>query len=97
MLYEVITDLLLQKTYTTEGLPFTKKTNRGEVPQFFIKDNHEAIITRGQAQMVREIYEYRRKKMKFDNSGKYQNRYEFSSKIICKECGGKFKRRNNFV
>lgn len=36
-------DLILQKTYTTEVLPYTKKRNRGEMPQFFIKDNHEPI------------------------------------------------------
>ena len=50
-------DLILQKTYTTEVLPYTKKINRGEMPQFFIKDNHEPIISRKQGQMVREIYE----------------------------------------
>ncbi|WP_376785709.1 recombinase family protein [Ruminiclostridium cellobioparum] len=50
-------DLILQKTYTTEVLPFTKKRNRGEMPQFFIKDNHEPIITREQGEMVREIIE----------------------------------------
>ena len=90
-------DLILQKTYTTEALPFTRKKNRGEKPQFFIKDNHEPIITREQGQMVREIYEYRRKQMSTDDSGKYQNRYEFSGKIICTECGGTFKRQKIYI
>lgn len=90
-------DLILQKTYTTEVLPFTKKTNRGEMPQFLIKDNHEPIITRKQGEMVREIYEYRRNQMGADDSGKYQNRYEFSSKITCKECGGIFRRQKIYI
>lgn len=90
-------DLLLQKTYTTEGLPFKKKRNHGKVPKFYIKDNHEPIITREEAQMVREIYEYRRNQMKFEKNGKYQNRYEFSGKIICKECGGTFKRQKIYI
>lgn len=90
-------DLILQKTYTTEILPFTKKRNRGERPQFFIKDNHEPIITREQGQMVREIFEYRRKQMGVDDSRKYQNRYELSSKIICTECGGTFKRQKIYI
>lgn len=90
-------DLILQKTYTTEVLPFTKKRNRGERPQFFIKDNHEPIITREQGQMVREILEYRRKQMGIDDSGKYLNRYELSSKIICTECGGTFKRQKIYI
>ena len=90
-------DLILQKTYTTEALPFTKKRNRREMPQFFIKDNHEPIITREQGEMVREILEYRRKQMSMDDSGKYQNRYEFSSKIICRECGGNFRRQKIYI
>lgn len=90
-------DLILQKTYTTEVLPYTKKINRGEMPQFFIKDNHEPIITREQGVMVREIYEYRRKHMGMDDSGKYQNRYELSSKIICEECGGTFRRQKIYI
>jgi DNA invertase Pin-like site-specific DNA recombinase len=90
-------DLILQKTYTTEVLPYTKKINRGEMPQFFIKDNHEPIITREQGIMVREIYEYRRKQMGIDDSGKYQNRYELSSKIVCEECGGTFRRQKIYI
>ncbi|WP_312048118.1 recombinase family protein [Anaerotignum sp.] len=90
-------ELLLQKTYTTEGLPFTKKKNKGEVPMYSIKDNHQAIITKHQADRVREIYEYRRIQMGIDDSGKNLNRYEFSSKIICKECGGTFRRQKIYI
>ena len=90
-------DLLLQKTYTTEVLPYTKKSNRGEMPQFLIKDNHEPIITREQATMVREIFKYRNEQMGVDDTEKYQNRYEFSSKIICLECGNTFKRQKLYI
>ena len=38
-------ELLLQKTYTTDVLPFTKKINHGELPMYSVKDSHEAIIT----------------------------------------------------
>ena len=86
-------DLLLQKTYRTEVLPFQQKTNKGEVPQYFIENNHKPIITRLEGQMVREIFEHRRKQIGMDDSGKYQNRYEFSSKIICSECGSIFRRQ----
>ena len=90
-------DLLLQKTYTTEVLPFERKVNKGEMPQYFIENNHEPIITREEGQMVREIYEYRRKQMGIDDSGKYQNRYEFSSRIICGECGSIFRRQKIYI
>lgn len=46
-------DLLQQKTYTTEGVPFIKRRNQGQLPQYLIKDNHEAIITREEAEAVR--------------------------------------------
>ena len=90
-------DLLLQKTYTTEVLPFERKVNKGEMPQYFIENNHEPIITREEGQIVREIYEYRRKQMGINDSGKYQNRYEFSSRIICGECGSIFRRQKIYI
>lgn len=90
-------ELLLQKSYTTEVLPFTKKKNKGELPMYSIKDNHEPIITKQQADRVREIYEYRRIQMGVDGSDKHQNLYEFSSKLICKECGGTFRRQKIYI
>lgn len=37
-------DALLQKSFTTDFLTKTKKTNEGEVPQYYVTCNHEAII-----------------------------------------------------
>lgn len=90
-------NLLLQKTYTTEVLPFTRKSNKGELPQYFISENHPPIISKEQAEAVAEIYEYRRRQMKADGSGKSQNRYPFSSRIICGECGGVFRRQKIYI
>ncbi len=84
-------DLLFQKTYTTEGVPFTKKYNRGEMPQVMITDNHEPIISREEEQAVLELYAYRRQKQCVENVEVYQNRYAFSSRIICGECGSIFR------
>lgn len=89
-------DLLLQKTYTTEVVPFKHKRNKGELPQYFISDNHEPIISREEAEAVKEIYEYRRKQMKTDGT-KSQNRYAYSSKIICGECGNVFRRQKIYI
>ena len=90
-------DLLLQKTFTTDVLPFQRKANKGQQPQYFIESNHEPIVTRQQAEAVREIYEYRRNQMGMDGSDKYQNRYAFSSKIICGECGTIFRRQKIYI
>ncbi|KJJ68608.1 recombinase family protein [Clostridium sp. FS41] len=89
-------NLILQKTYSAEVVPFKRKKNKGELPQYFISENHEPIISMEEAEAVKEIYEYRRKQMKFDGT-KSQNRYAYSSKIICGECGGVFRRQKIYI
>lgn len=90
-------DVLYQKTYTTEGVPFTQKHNHGELPQYLITDNHEPIISREEAEMVRQLYEYRRQKQCADDFSAYQNRYIFSSRIVCGECGTMFRRQKIYI
>ncbi len=90
-------DLLQQKTLTTEVLPFKRKPNKGQLPQYLIEDNHEPLITREQAEAVMEIFEYRRKQMGMDDLEKYQSRYAFSSKILCGECGSTFRRQKIYI
>ncbi len=89
-------NLLLQKTYTTEVLPFKRKHNRGQVPQYFIEDNHEPLITPEQEEAVRKIMEYRSKQHGVD-SEKCQNCYDLSSKILCGECGSTFRRQKIYI
>lgn len=89
-------NLILQKTYRTEVIPFKQKRNKGELPQYFIYENHEPIIRMEEAEAVKEIFEYRRKQMSVDVI-KVQNRYAFSSKIICGECGKVFRRQKIYI
>lgn len=89
--------LLHQKTMTTEVLPFKRQRNKGQLPQYLIEDNHEAIISYEQAEAVKEIFEYRRKQMGVDDLEKYQSRYVFSSKILCGECGSLFRRQKIYL
>lgn len=89
-------NLLLQKTYTTELLPFKRKHNRGQVPRYFIEDDHEPIISPEQAEAVKKIMEYRRKQHGLD-SDKCQSRYAFSGKILCGECGSTFRRQKIYI
>ncbi|MDI6878316.1 MAG: recombinase family protein [Desulfitobacteriaceae bacterium] len=90
-------NLLHQKTMTTEVLPFRRQRNKGQLPQYLVEDNHEPIISHKQAQAVREIFEYRRKQIGVDDTNKYQSRYAFSSKILCGECGGMFRRQKIYI
>nr|WP_270810396.1 recombinase family protein [Hungatella effluvii] len=90
-------DLLQQKTFSEEVIPFNKKINHGELPQYLIIGNHEPIITREEAEAVRQIYEYRRQKQCVDDVSVYQSRYAFSGRIVCGECGIKFRRQKIYI
>lgn len=85
-------DVLLQKTYTDEN--FNRKANKGELDQYLIENHHEAIITHAEFEAANEMVEYQatQKNVK-SGSRKYQNRYPFSGKIECAECGDSFRRR----
>lgn len=89
-------NLLFQKTYTTEVLPFRRKRNKGQVPRYFVENNHEPIISPEQADTVKEIMEYRRKQHGLD-SEKCQSRYSFSGKLICGECSGTLRRQKIYI
>ena len=60
-----------------------KKKNEGEVPQYYVKNSHEAIISPEVYDLVQEELKKRAKGM-FNHSCVSP----FSSKIVCGECGG---------
>ena len=87
-----IGDVLHQKTYTDDN--FKRYKNDGEEAQYYIKDHHEAIISRAGFEAAARIIEQRGKeKGNNKDKEKYKNRYSFSGIILCNECGGTFKRR----
>ncbi len=85
-------DCLFQKTYSDSQ--FVRHNNHGEQAQYMVRDHHEPIISREDFEAVRALICQRaNEKGIAKGSGKYQNRYAFSGKIICGECGDSFKRR----
>ena len=78
-------DALLQKSYTLDFLTKKKKINEGEIPQYYVTGNHEAIIEPEIFDMVqRELA--RRGRGRNRHSGVH----DFSGKIKCGECGSWF-------
>ncbi len=75
-------DALLQKTYTTDFLTKKKKINEGEIPQYYVAGNHEAIIQPEVFDMVQIEMEKR-----LSNHGKHSNVHLFSGKVKCGQCG----------
>ena len=47
-------DALLQKTYTTDFLTKKRIRNNGTVPQYYVEDDHEAIIPKELFMQVQE-------------------------------------------
>lgn len=87
-----IGNLLLQKTYTEDEYPYKKKWNSGQRQQYLIENNHKAIITVNKYERVKKLLEVKGKNTNTE-SQKYSNRYVFTGKIICGECGSTFKRQ----
>lgn len=75
-------DALLQKTYTSDFLTKKKKINMGEIPQYYVKNSHEAIIEPEVFDTVQKLM----KKTK-NKKGRQSCVSIFSSKIKCGECG----------
>lgn len=87
-------DVLFQKTFT-DGT-FARHINNGEKNQYYIAEHHEAIITAEDFELAQMIIKRRSNEMKIQTGeGKYQNRYPFSGKIVCGECGATWKRRTH--
>ena len=87
-------DAFLQKTITLNSITLKRKKNEGEAPMYFVKDNHPAIISRETFDTVQNLIIERAKSKGNtpENSWKYQQRYAFTSRIVCGQCESTFKR-----
>lgn len=88
-------DALLQKTITTDFLTHKRVKNRGEVQQYYVEDSHPAIISKETFQKVQEEIRRRASLVGYSEKTKsrYTHKYAFSGKIICGNCGSKFRRK----
>ncbi len=75
-------DARLQKQFTTDFLTKKMKVNEGEVPQYYVRNSHPAIIEPGAWDAVQKEMQRR----KADPRQRYCNS-PFSGKIICGDCG----------
>ena len=94
-----IGDGIRQKTYTTGPIGDRKAVkNNGELPMYYSKNNHPAIIPREVFYRVKEEMARRTSKRKVmqktakTEQGKYSAKYALSELLICGECGTPYKR-----
>ncbi|MDD4475226.1 MAG: recombinase family protein [Eubacteriales bacterium] len=80
-------DALLQKRFTADFLTKELRINNGEVPQYYVENSHEAIITPEEFDMVQDEMA-RRKEL-----GRAYSDKAFHSKLICGDCGGFYGRK----
>ena len=76
-------DALLQKEFTVDFLQKKMKKNEGEVPQYYVEGNHEAIISPAVFDMVQAELTKRKR-----GGTRYSGVSIFSNKIKCGDCGG---------
>ncbi len=92
-------DALLQKTYTADFLTKKRLKNNGEVRQYYIKNDHDAIIPQELYYAV-QLEKKRRaerhkptvtKRAKEKKKG-YSSKYILSNLLACGECGQPYRR-----
>ena len=82
-------DALLQKEFTVDFLQKKMKKNEGEIPQYYVEGNHEAIISPAVFDMVQAEIAKRTK-----SGSRYSGVSIFSNKIKCADCGENYTRQS---
>lgn len=87
-------DVLLQKTYTIDFLTKKRVINKGIVPQYYIKGNHEAIIPEDLFLNVQKEKVRRVSISCGENTVRkgYSAKYALSNVLVCGECGYPYRR-----
>ena len=89
-------DVLLQKTFTEDVLTGVHKKNTGQLPQYYIENYHEGIVSK---QIFREVQaEIARRNSKSATNqrkrrrGRYNSKYALTERLVCGDCGSPYKR-----
>ena len=88
--YTYTGNLLLQKTYRKDHITKQKLFNHGEKAKYLIENSHEPIIPLSTFQAVQAEIERRAKRYAPTVS---KTTYPFTGKIICANCGKRYKRK----
>lgn len=91
-------DAVINKTYIENCLSKKVKVNHGERPQYYVENNHPAIIDAGTFGRVQEELARRSGKRKIKQvgskteQGKYSSKYALTELLVCGECGTPYRR-----
>ena len=90
--------VITQKTFVTDCISKRVVKNQGELPMYYIENNHQGIVPRELFQRVQEEIARRTSKRKVmqktgkTEQGKYSAKYALSELLVCGECGTPYKR-----
>lgn len=77
--------VLIQKVFTPDYLTHTVQKNNGEVPQYFVRNHHPAIIDEDLFQKAQEVV---KANSELYNRTRFKKKPRaFSQRLICGECG----------
>jgi len=88
--YNYTGDLMLQKTFRDNHLTKRKVMNKGELDQYIVENNHEAIISH---EVFTEAQRIRKEKRKRSVSPSIQKDYPFKGMMRCGICGRAYVRK----
>ena len=86
-------DLMLQKYYVNNHIEKKTVPNRGELPQYFVQDDHEWIVDRGTFLMVQIEITRRREKYGRKRVSAVVTTEGLTGKIFCGQCGKGYNRK----
>lgn len=81
-------NMLLQKTYTEDTLPYRKQVNHGALPKYYVEHTHTPIISSLQYELATLLLAQRASEVELE----YEE-HLLTGKIRCKHCGTVFRRK----
>lgn len=89
-------DLLLQKTYVVDCLTKKVARNTGQLPKYYVQNNHPGIFPRDMWNAI-QAERTRRNNLRTPlesktNAGKFSSKHALTGILICGECGTPYRR-----
>jgi len=84
-------DMVWQKSFSTDTIPFRQVRNRGQKPKYFVENCHPPIISKEDFQRVQALTALRREQ--FAGSGPKPESSVYSKRIVCGNCGSVCRRK----
>ena len=81
-------DMVWQKSFATNDIPFRQVRNKGEKPKYFVENCHEPIVSKDEFQRVQALLETRRLQIAGTVSSAL-----LKKKLHCGNCGTLFRRK----